>query len=304
MLLTSVAALCRGRPRIVRSSVMIRPGVVRAHRRLHRRSPRRRQSGLKTTFTYTVELRQDVPAWVDRTIATSIVTISVQYDNLTRRATLVRTVDAHVDSTETTEDDAVIRQWMTRFQKMPLFRTAELEQNREYYVRVGATARPTNGSMLWPWGSGISGITKFTFSANSNPNLQLPTPKAMRRGAGPHRHQQEHRRTRELRLAPLRPLALRLCWCHQSARRIVTFCPRSTPHGFDDVVGHPLRDFDGREVLGGLNRAQALRCDASLAGDRPHGITGRIRFPSSTDEQLDVVPLLGGRGGCSETIRT
>jgi len=121
------------------------------------------KSGLKTTFTYTVELRQDVPAWVDRTIATSIVTISVQYDNLTRRATLVRTVDAHVDSTETTEDDAVIRQWMTRFQKMPLFRTAELEQNREYYVRVGATARPTNGSMLWPWGSGISGITKFTF---------------------------------------------------------------------------------------------------------------------------------------------
>ena len=121
------------------------------------------QSGLKTTFTYTVELRQDVPAWVDRTIATSIVTISVQYDNLTRRATLVLTVDAHVDSTETTEDDAVIRQWMTRFQKMPLFRTAELEQNREYYVRVGATARPTNGSMLWPWGSGISGITKFTF---------------------------------------------------------------------------------------------------------------------------------------------
>jgi len=121
------------------------------------------KSGLKTTFTYTVELRQDVPAWVDRTIATSIVTISVQYDNLTRRAMLVRTVDAHVDSTETTEDDAVIRQWMTMFQKMPLFRTAELEPNREYYVRVGATARPTNGSMLWPWGSGISGITKFTF---------------------------------------------------------------------------------------------------------------------------------------------
>jgi Domain of unknown function (DUF4390) len=120
-------------------------------------------SGLKTTFTYTVELRQDVPAWVDRTIATSVITNSVQYDNLTRRATLTRTLDGHVDSVETTEDEAVIRQWMTTFQKMPLFKTAELEQNREYYVRVRATARPTNGSMLWPWGSGISGITKFTF---------------------------------------------------------------------------------------------------------------------------------------------
>ena len=120
-------------------------------------------SGLKTTFTYEIELRQDVPAWVDRTIATSVVTNSVQYDNLTRRATLTRTLDGHVDSTETTETEAVIRQWMTTFQKMPLFKTAELEQNREYYVRVRATARPANGSMLWPWGSGISGITKFTF---------------------------------------------------------------------------------------------------------------------------------------------
>jgi Domain of unknown function (DUF4390) len=120
-------------------------------------------SGLKTTFTYTVELRQDVPAWVDRTIATSVITNSVQYDNLTRRATLTQTLDGHIESVETTEDEAVIRQWMTTFQKMPLFKTAELEQNREYYVRVRATARPTNGSMLWPWGSGISGMTKFTF---------------------------------------------------------------------------------------------------------------------------------------------
>jgi len=120
-------------------------------------------SGLKTTFTYTVELRQDVPAWVDRTIATSVITNSVQYDNLTRRATLTRTLDGHVESVETTEDEAVIRQWMTTFQKMPLFKTAELEPNREYYVRVRATARPTNGSMLWPWGSAISGMTKFTF---------------------------------------------------------------------------------------------------------------------------------------------
>jgi hypothetical protein len=120
-------------------------------------------SGLKTTFTYEIELRQDVPAWVDRTIAASVITNTVQYDNLTRRATLTRTLDGHVESTETTDDESVIRQWMTTFQKMPLFKTAELEQNREYYVRVRATARPTNGSMLWPWGSGISGITKFTF---------------------------------------------------------------------------------------------------------------------------------------------
>ena len=121
------------------------------------------RSGLRTTFTFTVDLRQDVPAWVDRTIATSVVTISVQYDNLTRRAMLVRTMDGHIDSSETTEDEAQIRAWLTSLQKLPLFKTTDLEQNREYYVRVRASARPTSGSMLWPWGSGISGITKFTF---------------------------------------------------------------------------------------------------------------------------------------------
>ena len=120
-------------------------------------------SGLKTTFTYTVELRQHVPAWVDRTLETSVITNTVQYDNLTRTATLTRVVDGQIDEQEMTEDEAVMKRWMTTFSRMPLFKTADLEQNREYYVRVRATARPTNGSILWPFGSAIQGMTKFTF---------------------------------------------------------------------------------------------------------------------------------------------
>lgn len=121
------------------------------------------QSGLKTTFTYNVELRLDVPAWVDRTIATAVVTNSVEYDNLTRQATLVRTLDGRVEKSEVTSDDALVREWMTTFRRLPLFETSILEPNREYYVRVVATARPTNGVLLWPWGSGTSGMAKFTF---------------------------------------------------------------------------------------------------------------------------------------------
>ncbi|MGE0446436.1 MAG: DUF4390 domain-containing protein [Vicinamibacterales bacterium] len=121
------------------------------------------QSGLKTTFTYNVELRLDVPAWVDRTIATAVVTNSVEYDNLTRQATLVRTLDGRVEKSEVTSDDALVREWMTTFRRLPLFDTNILEPNREYYVRVVATARPTNGVLLWPWGSGTSGMAKFTF---------------------------------------------------------------------------------------------------------------------------------------------
>ncbi len=121
------------------------------------------RSGLKTTFTFNVELRLAVPAWVDRTIATSVVTNSVEYDNLTREAKLLRTRDGRMEKQDATGDDVAIRDWMTGFYRMPLFRTTVLEPNREYYVRVVATARPTNGVLLWPWGTGTSGQAKFTF---------------------------------------------------------------------------------------------------------------------------------------------
>ena len=120
-------------------------------------------SGLKTTFTYTVDLRLEVPAWVDRTIATAVVNNSVEYDNLTRRHTLVRTVDGRSDPVQVTENEAIVKQLMTSFQRLPLFNTSILQPNREYYVRISAVARPTNGAFLWPWGSGTSGEAKFTF---------------------------------------------------------------------------------------------------------------------------------------------
>ncbi|MBI4887263.1 MAG: DUF4390 domain-containing protein [Acidobacteria bacterium] len=121
------------------------------------------RSGLKTTFTYTVDLRLEVPVWVDRTIATTVVANSVEFDNLTRLHTVVRTLDGKVESKQVTDSEAAVRQLMTSFQRLPLFRTSVLEPNREYYVRIGATARPTNGAFLWPWGSGTSGQAKFTF---------------------------------------------------------------------------------------------------------------------------------------------
>ena len=120
-------------------------------------------SGLRTTFTYTVELRLDVPIWIDRTIATAVVSNTVQYDNLTRRHSVQRTLDGRVEQARVTEDESIVRQSMTIFEKLPLFSTSTLEPNREYYVRVRATARPSNGSLFWPWASGPTGQAKFTF---------------------------------------------------------------------------------------------------------------------------------------------
>src|SRR5688572_28615428 len=121
------------------------------------------KSGLKTTFTYTVDLRLEVPAWVDRTIATTVVTNSVEYDDLTRLHSVVRVLDGKAEAAQVTDNEASVRQLMTSFQRLPLFRTSILEPNREYYVRISAIARPSNGAFLWPWGSGTSGQAKFTF---------------------------------------------------------------------------------------------------------------------------------------------
>lgn len=121
------------------------------------------QSGLKTTFTYDVELRLDVPGWVDRTIGTSTVTATVEYNNLLRRYTLTRVVDGRQDEQVQADSESKVRQFMTSLKGLSLFDTRILEANRDYYVRVRATARPSNGSLLWPFGSGTSAMAKFTF---------------------------------------------------------------------------------------------------------------------------------------------
>jgi hypothetical protein len=121
------------------------------------------QSGLRTTFTYTVELRLKVPMWVDRIVESAVVTTTVQYDNLTRRHSVSRLLDGRVEDAKVTEDEAAVRDWLTAFDKLPLFRTGRLEPNREYYVVVRAAARPASDVPLWPWGATASGQTKFTF---------------------------------------------------------------------------------------------------------------------------------------------
>ncbi len=99
------------------------------------------QSGLKTTFTYTVELRLKVPVWVDRVVETATVTTTVQFDNLTRRHSMSRYLDGRVENAQVTEDEAVVRSWLTAFDKLPLFKTSRLEANREY-LRGGARRGP------------------------------------------------------------------------------------------------------------------------------------------------------------------
>ncbi len=105
-------------------------------------------SGLRTTFTYELELRTVVPGWIDRTITTTVVTMSDQYDNLTRRHTLSRIVDGHVEDTTVTEDEAVVRSWLTKLNRVPVYDTSRLDAARDYYVRITSRVRPFGGSLL------------------------------------------------------------------------------------------------------------------------------------------------------------
>jgi len=119
-------------------------------------------SGLRTTFTYDIELRMVVPTWVDRTIASSIVTVSDQYDNLTRRHTLLRTIDGRVEQASVSESETAAKQWLTSFSRLPIVMTSKLDPNRDYYVRIRARVRP-HGASIIGLANTISAQAKFTF---------------------------------------------------------------------------------------------------------------------------------------------
>ncbi len=124
------------------------------------------QSGLRTVFTYTVELKLRVPAWVDRTVASAVVSTSVDYDNLTRRHTVSQSRNGRVEQSFVLEDPAQVAQMVTHFDRLALFETKTLEPNRDYYVLVRADARPRSNSSLWPWSGTASGFARFTFIPN------------------------------------------------------------------------------------------------------------------------------------------
>jgi hypothetical protein len=119
-------------------------------------------SGLRTTFTYDIELRMVVPGWVDRTIATTAVTTTDRYDNLTRRHALSRLIDGRAADSLVTEDDAVVQRWLTTLSRVALCNTSKLDQARDYYVRITARAKP-RGTSLLGWATAIVGQAKFTF---------------------------------------------------------------------------------------------------------------------------------------------
>lgn len=121
-------------------------------------------SGLTITFVYDVDLKRS-SWWLDRTIASAVVTSSVRFDNLTHRFHVQRMLDGRIERAETSDREEDVRAWLTGdFDKLPLFGSIRLEPNGEYYVRVRAYTTPRNAAFVWPWGRhDVTADAKFTF---------------------------------------------------------------------------------------------------------------------------------------------
>ena len=121
-------------------------------------------SGLTTTFSYDVEIKRGAAFWFDQTVQKASVSASVKYDTLTRTFSVTRALDGRMAGAENTENEAVVRDLLTKFEQLPLFSSAGLEPNAEYYLRVRARTTPRTSWVLWPiWGREVAGIAKFTF---------------------------------------------------------------------------------------------------------------------------------------------
>jgi hypothetical protein len=121
-------------------------------------------SGLEATFSFDVELRQPVALWFDRTVDRASVSARVQYDGLTGRYQVTRTVDGAIEQVQVVEEEAAVRQLLTTLERLPLFSTRVLETNGDYRVRVRVNTRPRTGWFRWPWDRAAAlGRASFTF---------------------------------------------------------------------------------------------------------------------------------------------
>ena len=121
-------------------------------------------SGLETTFSFDIELREAVAFWPDRTVDRTSVSASVQYDGLTGRYRVTRIVDGRVEQVQVVEAEAGVRQLLTTLDRLPLFSTRDLETNGGYRVRVRVSARPRTAWFRWPWDRAATlGWASFTF---------------------------------------------------------------------------------------------------------------------------------------------
>lgn len=122
------------------------------------------QSGLPTTLTFFVELRQSSVIWFDRNVSAVTVAASIKYDTLRGDFQVTKMTEGQVFSSERTDKEEEARRWATEFERVRLSNGSDLQANGEYYVRVRMRATPRRSVSLWPFGrDDAAGRADFTF---------------------------------------------------------------------------------------------------------------------------------------------
>lgn len=122
------------------------------------------QSGLQTSLSYVVDLRQSSMLWFDRTLASSTVAAAVKFDPLTGTYQVSKVADGQVVWSDRTTKEDDVRKWATEFERVRLSDGAGLEPNGEYYVQVRVRTAPRRSFSLWPFGrDDAAGRADFTF---------------------------------------------------------------------------------------------------------------------------------------------
>lgn len=122
------------------------------------------ESGLETTFSFDVELRRAVAYWPDETVDRATISASVSLDGLTGRYRVVRIVNGELDDVRVVDQEGAARELVTTLERLPLFRTRELETNSDYGVRVRVDRQPRMSWFRWPWERAAAlGRSSFTF---------------------------------------------------------------------------------------------------------------------------------------------
>lgn len=123
------------------------------------------ESGLPTTFTYDVELRRPSFFWFDKLVASARIAATVRFDALTRRYHVTLLQDGRVAEERSTDRVGDVREWVSKFQRLPLCTTRELVEHTDYDVHVRGRTTPRRTWSFWPWARpSAHGSAGFTFA--------------------------------------------------------------------------------------------------------------------------------------------
>jgi transposase len=108
------------------------------------------QSGLPTTFTYSVEIFRDRPSWFDDGIARARLEVICTFNSITREYLLNYRRDRRLVRSETFTELAALQRRMTTIDEVDLF---DVGTRKPYKLKVRAKADLMRGWLLYviPW---------------------------------------------------------------------------------------------------------------------------------------------------------